>query len=494
MPSLRNYELLINGNVYIGRMNAPAQQLRCVFDIIALPGGNYSTADIRLYNLASASSPRVKNATPHGGMDIQQGDAIQLIAGYSMFDTTINSDGTANENVKNDMSVIFEGTVTNVFRERDGTNIVSRILCNSGDNTNDTGVAAASYSQGALLIDVLRDLCKAWGKRLVIADGEDNYKQVFLSGYVVNGDITRELKILGKAYDFIFVNHNNEVTISTPGKARSATKFMVSATTGMIGIPEISGGASGVYIDVSVRLNPFIKSTDSFEVDAEFQTFNTGNAFVTSIEGHASGVWNVNSLRHRGDNWGNLWRTDINAVRQDSITGVTGLDIGAKLIWGAKVSQEFRAAIRDVAREQELDPNWLMAVMAFETGRTFSPYIKATNSSATGLIQFTKGTAASLGTSTVKLARMTATEQIRGPVRDYFEQYKGKIKNMGDTYMAVFAPNGIGRADSTVLYVSPSAEYNANSSLDTTHKGYITRADCIQRVNKEFLDGRQYAA
>lgn len=495
MAELRNYELQLNGNVYVARMKEPSQQLRCVFDVIVSPGGSYSTADIRLYNMASASSPKSTSPSKTVGIEPVKGSAIKLLAGYSRFDSSVNAlAGTVTNNVSDNLGEIFSGTIVNVFRERDGANIVTRILCNSGDRANDTGSANSSYSKGVTLYDVLTDLCRAWGKRLVIADDKSHYQQiVMISGYVVDGDITRELNTLARAYKFTFVNHNNEVTFSFPGKERNTAKHLISQRAGMIGIPEISGGTDGVYLDIATRINPFMSPRDRFEVDAEFQTFNTGNAFVTSIEAHASGVWNINALRYRGDNWGSIWRMDINAIREGSVTGTTGLDIGAKLIWGAKVSQEFRTAVRQVANEQGIDPNWLMAVMAFETGRTFNPYIKNPKSSATGLIQFTSDTARGLGTTTTKIARMSASEQILGPVRDYFNQYKGRITSLTDTYMTVFAPVGINQPDSFVLYSAPSNEYNANAGLDTARKGYITRGDCAARVNKEYKEGSQYA-
>lgn len=493
MTTLRNYELRVGGNVFIGRMKTPSQQLRCVFDIIASPGDAFATADIRLYNLASASSPLPNSGTTVAGIEPKQADAIQLLGGYTQFDSSVDAQtGIVTNNVKDDIGTLFTGTITNVFRERDGANIVTRLLCRSGDNANDTGTVVGSYSQGATLYDVLVSLARAWGRRLVV--NKDKCQTfVMTTGYVTNGDITREMNVLARAYGFKWTNYNGQLSVTFPADARTTAKHLVSATTGMIGIPEVGGGQDGVFVDVGVRLNPFMTINDQIEVDAKFQTFNTGNAFVTSIEAHASGLWNILALRHRGDNWGNLWRTDINALRSGVAAGTT-IDSGAKLIWGAKVSQEFRVKVREIASRQGVEANWLMAVMAFETGNSFLPYVKNPGSSATGLIQFTSGTATSLGTSTVKLSRMTAVEQLDW-VEKYFEQYKGRIKNLGDAYMAVFAPrDGLGKSDSTVLYTAPSAEYNANAPLDTQRKGYITRGDCIVRVNAAFKQGQQYAA
>src|SRR3546814_4426455 len=59
-------------------------------------------------------------------------------------------------------------------------------------------------------------------------------------------------------------------------------------------------------------------------------------------------------------------------------------------------------------------PEYLMAVMSFETGGSFSP-AQANNagSGATGLIQFMPNTAAGLGTSTAALAQMSSVEQLQ---------------------------------------------------------------------------------
>lgn len=492
MASLRNYELSINGQVYIKRMTTPASQLRCVFDVIASPGDAFATADIRLYNLVTSSSPRNATGVTTVGLQPKQGDAVQLAAGYTVFDSTVDpQEGVVVSNIKDEIGIIFTGTVTNVFRERDGANIVTRLLCRSGDGVNDTGTANSSYSPGATLYDVLTDLARSWGKRLVV-DKERTQTVIMTSGYMTDGDITREINTLAKAYGFMWTNYNGQLSVTFPLDARGTAKHIISQSTGMIGIPELSGGTDGVFVDVSNRLNPFMNINDRIEVSAQFQTFNTGNAFVTSVEAHASGLYNILALRFRGDNWGNIWRVDINALRAGSGAETT-LDSGAKLIWGAKVSQPFRVKVREVAKRQGVEANWLMSVMAFETGNSFLPYVKNPVSGATGLIQFTRPTATGLGTSTTQLSRMTAVEQLDW-VEKYYDQYKGQIKNLGDAYMAVFAPVGIGKPDSTVLYSSPSAAYNQNAGLDTARKGYITRGDCIVRVNKAFKQGQQYAA
>src|SRR3546814_174031 len=78
-----------------------------------------------------------------------------------------------------------------------------------------------------------------------------------------------------------------------------------------------------------------------------------------------------------------------------AIAAALGMNEGRRPIaWGAKVSQEFRDRIWWIAEELGLNPDDLMACIAWESGETFSPSIKnMAGSGATGLIQFMPTTA-----------------------------------------------------------------------------------------------------
>ena len=163
------------------------------------------------------------------------------------------------------------------------------------------------------------------------------------------------------------------------------------------------------------------------------------------------------------------------------------------LAWGARVSPAFRTRVRQIGGELGINPNFLMAVMAFETGETFNPAIRNPSSGATGLIQFTKTTAGKLGTSTDSLARMTAEQQL-DYVALYFRPYKGQLKTIEDVYMAVlYGPGAVGKPNATVLFSTPSIEYQWNKGLDSNGDGRITKAEAaapvIARLNKGMQAG-----
>jgi len=91
----------------------------------------------------------------------------------------------------------------------------------------------------------------------------------------------------------------------------------------------------------------------------------------------------------------------------------------AKIAWGAKVTDDFKRKTITISRRLNMDPSHLMAIMAFETSRSFDPSItNRAGSGATGLIQFMPATARDLGTTTSRLALMNAVEQL-----DYVERY-----------------------------------------------------------------------
>jgi hypothetical protein len=158
------------------------------------------------------------------------------------------------------------------------------------------------------------------------------------------------------------------------------------------------------------------------------------------------------------------------------------------LAWGAKVSPEFRRKTRDIAARLGANPSDLMACMAFETGRTFSPAARNPGSSATGLIQFMRETARSLGTTTEELAAMTAEEQL-DKVYDYLKPFTGRLGSLADCYMAILWPPAVGQPDDFAVFANATEAYRKNKGLDINHDGVVTKRECAAYVERMLAEG-----
>jgi peptidoglycan hydrolase-like protein with peptidoglycan-binding domain len=150
-----------------------------------------------------------------------------------------------------------------------------------------------------------------------------------------------------------------------------------------------------------------------------------------------------------------------------------------------RVSDAFKQKVVQIASDLKVNPNFLLAVMSFESGETFSPSIKnAAGSGAVGLIQFMPSTAKALGTSTAALAAMTAEDQLDF-VAKYFRQFKKPLLTIEDVYMAVLMPSAIGKGSDFVLFRSPTNSYKQNKGLDINGDGVITVGEAADRVRKK---------
>lgn len=167
-----------------------------------------------------------------------------------------------------------------------------------------------------------------------------------------------------------------------------------------------------------------------------------------------------------------------------------------RLAWGARVSADFRERVVAMGVRLALDPSWIMAVMAFESARTFRPDIwNKVNNAFVGLIQFGAEAAADMGTTTAALAKMTAVEQL-----DFVERYfamrikkYGPLRTLSDCYMAVLYPPAIGKAEDAVIFHPGSKQYLQNKGLDIDHDGAVTKAEAAQFVVKALAEGMQAA-
>lgn len=179
-----------------------------------------------------------------------------------------------------------------------------------------------------------------------------------------------------------------------------------------------------------------------------------------------------------------LAQEDVDAINRILYpAGLPGVE-GKPLAWGAKVSPEFRAKVREISARLGCAPDDLMSCMAWESGRSFSPSKKnMAGSGATGLIQFMPATAVALRTTTTALGALTAVQQLDW-VERYFQPYKGKLATLADLYMAILWPAGVGKPMEYVLWDAKSrpTTFRQNAGLDINHDGAITKAECAAKL------------
>lgn len=167
------------------------------------------------------------------------------------------------------------------------------------------------------------------------------------------------------------------------------------------------------------------------------------------------------------------------------------------LPWINKVSDAFVDKAKSVANSLYTEFIWLMFVMGFETGWTYSPTAQNPNSTAVGLIQFLEATAAWLGTSTAALKLMSGEEQLYW-VQKYLEAMKkqyGRFSSYHDLYFAVFYPYAISQPDEYIIG-SQAGEAAVqtialrNKGFDLNNNNQVTKAEVKQwlddKVRKNF--------
>lgn len=145
-----------------------------------------------------------------------------------------------------------------------------------------------------------------------------------------------------------------------------------------------------------------------------------------------------------------------------------------------KFTTDKAKTIKETAVRIGVNPNDLASVISFETGGTFDPSIKNPKSSATGLIQFMKGSGGTkgkyYGMSRDKFASLSFSEQMKY-VEKYFKERgfnSKKQRNVADLYTAV---TGWG-------YKKGSEAYRLNKVWDSNKDGFIDKGEMVQ--NKSF--------
>ena len=149
----------------------------------------------------------------------------------------------------------------------------------------------------------------------------------------------------------------------------------------------------------------------------------------------------------------------------------------------------FEYLLSRIAAKYGFDPNWLMTIMCFETIGQFKTGVYY-HSGKVGILPFSTQAAKRLGTTQQALAGLNHFEQLMY-IALYFNRYnlKGRIRSFRELFLAVYFPHLLNTRRDTIIFKSPSVEYEANKWFDAENKGYIRLIDMLESV-EQFLHER----
>ncbi|GEM56129.1 hypothetical protein B0A58_02475 [Flavobacterium branchiophilum NBRC 15030 = ATCC 35035] len=225
-----------------------------------------------------------------------------------------------------------------------------------------------------------------------------------------------------------------------------------------------------MYIDIDLKKVSKSKGDDMLE-GSEQELFVDIEVLETASH-HKTATLNVNNSGFKQDPVDDTNKVVKVAVEEKKKEDGTCECKQYDLIWGDKVSCDERKKVVEVSKNLGVNPNWLMAVMALESAKTFSPSID-NGIGYVGLIQFGKDAATTVGTTQSKLIKMTFIEQM-----DYVQKFlignKTKYKTLVDLYLSVLYPSACGHGSERDYVVLKGKAYK-NNPLFFEEEDEITR-------------------
>lgn len=279
---MRLFEILVNDQTFIAPMEG--RQFKVVFNVLIDFGGFNTYMDLRIYNLTKSTANKV----------FQRDSTIGLRAGYD-----------------DSIDYLFKGKIRNVFKERNGADVITRVIARGGTSF-EKPVINQTLGRNTQLTQIIRACAESIGYPLVIDESQFQDVDPYISGYTLIGDPTKQLNTLAQIHGFSYVLENDRLVIVRGGQFRQGQPVIISESTGMEGIPEITETGC----DVNVRLNPRLKIGGRIDVQSELRTFNFSNIYYQDVpENAGSGIYRIFRLEHTGDSWGDDWTTSITANR-----------------------------------------------------------------------------------------------------------------------------------------------------------------------------------
>jgi len=318
---------------------------------------------------------------------------------------------------------------------------------------------------GAAFIALYQDY-KVWAE-----GGESLFNWGAFSGYIDNAKFSTEN--LGKGFLHLIGDYKSWSEVAEDGKSWLKLKGFIDENG--VSLTSLRNGFVNLSADIVKYAIPTLKGYASI-----FGKLTSGD-----FKGAMAEAWEMekNYVNNIKDFANAVWERATGAA--DIATGQpVGTLSNTSIMNNSKPSGNFTKdkadSIARVAKNIGVDPNHLAAVISFETGGTFSPSAKNPNSSATGLIQFMKGSGGTkgkyYGMSRDQFSSLSFDDQMKY-VEKYFKERDSRFKagneknnSVGDVYGAV---TGYG-------YKKGTEAYRLNSVWDSNNNNVVEKGEMVQ--------------
>ena len=318
---------------------------------------------------------------------------------------------------------------------------------------------------GAAFIALYQDY-KVWAE-----GGNSLFNWGAFSGYIDNAKFSTEN--LGKGFLHLIGDYKSWSEVASDGKSWLKLKGFIDENG--VSLTSLRNGFVNLSADMVKFAIPTLKGYASI----------LGKLTSGDFKGAMAEAWEMekNYVNNIKDFANAVWERATGAA--DIATGQpVGTLSNTSILNNSKPSGNFTKdkadSIARVAKNIGVDPNHLAAVISFETGGTFSPSAKNPNSSATGLIQFMKGSGGTkgkyYGMSRDQFSSLSFDDQMKY-VEKYFKERDSRFKagneknnSVGDVYGAV---TGYG-------YKKGTEEYRLNSVWDSNNNNVVEKGEMVQ--------------
>lgn len=313
---MRNFRLTIQ----IDKAKTKALDLsefRCVFQVSQAVVDQPKAAQVFIYNLSD------KTMNILAGTDSQKKDTT-LILECSYGDDQLQT--------------IFKGRVFQYRRGRDNpTDTWLCVLAISGDKVKNDSIINTSVAAGTTIDGVSKAvIAEAEKAGVTIGETATLSDQAYPRGRALFGSTDLFLAKIGKENNIVFDLSDDVLQSYIQDGFSSEPIFELTATSGMVGLPELTSEG----LNVKCLINPKLKRMGRIKVDmTNLQTQQYDIAYGSEqvdqvyknakTATNAQGIFVIQAIEHDGDTRGNDWYTSMVCTALGAAVPKSGITISA---------------------------------------------------------------------------------------------------------------------------------------------------------------------